>query len=454
MGLISKTVKVKWNGANKKHYEASGYVYTKIGDEFEVEVNDLTKTTHTKVKCKCDGCGKDLIWAYDKYNLYVKDNGDTYCRTCGNNLSKKGEAFSKSFYDWCVENNKQDVLNRWDYNLNNCSPKDIDYGTGKRYWFKCETHPEHYSELKNINSFTNGSEGSMACNQCNSIAQYILDNFKDKDLYEVWDKDKNGNLDPWKINRGSHKKICVKCQEKEYHGSYEITCNKFTSGRRCPYCSSKKIHPKDSVGQYIVDNYGEEFLHKIWSDNNNVSPFELFPNDRRKVWWKCAEGIHNDYLRNCSKSFSCEFRCPKCVEEMNCSVIEEKTKKYLESLSYEVFTEHDCTIRAINPKTKMPMPYDNEVVLHNEKHLIIEVHGEQHYSVRFYKTMLHVTDDEAEKMLSQRKLYDRYKKAYAEHHNYEYLELPYWSFEGKNKDLYKQMIDNKIKEILEKEEVA
>ena len=66
--------------------------------------------------------------------------------------------------------------------------------------------------------------------------------------------------------------------------------------------------------------------------------------------------------------------------------------------------------------------------------------------------MYKCSKEEAEKMLKQRRLYDRYKKAYAEHYNYYYLELPYWSFEGKNKDLYKQMIDNKIKEILEKED--
>ena len=100
------------------------------------------------------------------------------------------------------------------------------------------------------------------------------------------------------------------------------------------------------------------------------------------------------------------------------------------------------------------MPYDNEIILSGKKHLIIEVHGEQHYDARFYRTMLCITSEEAKEKLKQRKLYDRYKKAYAEHYGYEYLEIPYWAFEGKNKDLYKQMIDNKIKEILEREEIA
>ena len=24
----------------------------------------------------------------------------------------------QSFYDWCIENNRQDLLDRWDYDLN------------------------------------------------------------------------------------------------------------------------------------------------------------------------------------------------------------------------------------------------------------------------------------------------------------------------------------------------
>lgn len=41
MGLISKTVKAKWNATIKKYYEALGYIYTKMGDEFEVDIKDL-----------------------------------------------------------------------------------------------------------------------------------------------------------------------------------------------------------------------------------------------------------------------------------------------------------------------------------------------------------------------------------------------------------------------------
>ena len=47
--LISKTAFVKWNSKNKKHYVDLGYTFTKMGDEFEVNVEDLTSGSYAMV---------------------------------------------------------------------------------------------------------------------------------------------------------------------------------------------------------------------------------------------------------------------------------------------------------------------------------------------------------------------------------------------------------------------
>lgn len=31
----------------------------------------------------------------------------------------------ESLYDWCINNNKKDIVDRWDYTLNKKSPKEI-----------------------------------------------------------------------------------------------------------------------------------------------------------------------------------------------------------------------------------------------------------------------------------------------------------------------------------------
>lgn len=224
----------------------------------------------------------------------------------------------KSFYDWCVENNRQDVLDRWDYELNYCSPKDISFSTHDNYWFKCDKYKEHNSELKNIASFTGGHEGSISCKQCNSIAQYILNNFPDKDLYDVWDKEKNDKkgLNPWVLSKGSNKKCWFICQEKDYHGSYEMICNNFTQGQRCCYCKGTKTHKLDSIGQLIIDNYSEEFLWKIWNNLNKISPFDLSPYSRKEIIWNCPDNKHKPFKRSCRASTLCNYRCPNCYEPL------------------------------------------------------------------------------------------------------------------------------------------
>ena len=74
MGLITKTVIIKWNAQNKQYFESKNYIYTKIGDEFEVKVEDLSISNKVKVNVECDGCGeklKPMVW--DNYITHVKE---------------------------------------------------------------------------------------------------------------------------------------------------------------------------------------------------------------------------------------------------------------------------------------------------------------------------------------------------------------------------------------------
>ena len=172
MGLITKTVFVELR-TNVKYYEELGYeipyvknkkgkLFVPRGTKLEVKVEDLPKESHIIVERECDGCGKKKFIEYRAYLKQVREDGKIYCSKCAMNeygVENIGTAKlrnGKSFYVWCVENERQDVIDRWDYELNNCSPKDITYSTNKKYYFKCNVHPEHLSELKSINAFTRG----------------------------------------------------------------------------------------------------------------------------------------------------------------------------------------------------------------------------------------------------------------------------------------------------------
>ena len=112
----------------------------------------------------------------------------------------------KTFYDWCMENNKQHLLDAWDYDLNECSPKDILYSAHKKFYFKCIKCGN--SQLYFINSFTNMNT-ELHCIYCNSFEKWCIDN-NHQDYLDRWDYDKNKKL-PSIISKGSHTKAWLKC---------------------------------------------------------------------------------------------------------------------------------------------------------------------------------------------------------------------------------------------------
>ena len=50
-----------------------------------------------------------------------------------------------SFAEWCKDNNHQDWLDRWDYELNEVGPENVASGSNKKYYFKC---PRVYIQAK------------------------------------------------------------------------------------------------------------------------------------------------------------------------------------------------------------------------------------------------------------------------------------------------------------------
>lgn len=85
MGVISKAVKVAIGGRNYNYYKNLGYVFNNIGDEIEVEINDLPKGSDTKVEILCDMCNKNTFFAsYGAYNRALQNDDSYVCKECAN----------------------------------------------------------------------------------------------------------------------------------------------------------------------------------------------------------------------------------------------------------------------------------------------------------------------------------------------------------------------------------
>jgi 5-methylcytosine-specific restriction endonuclease McrA len=70
--LLSKTVKIKWNSKNKKHYTDLGYEYTGMKTEFEAKIEDLTSGCQSLIEVICDYCGEKYETKYYVYLVCKK----------------------------------------------------------------------------------------------------------------------------------------------------------------------------------------------------------------------------------------------------------------------------------------------------------------------------------------------------------------------------------------------
>ena len=355
---------------------------------------------------------------------------------------------TKTFYDWCIENNRMDLNDRFDEEKNGCTTKNVGYKSNLPYWFKCP-NGLHESEQTIMYAITRSLDRQLVCRKCNSVAQYIINKFGEDYLWSHWRDD--NELSPWDVPHGSDKHIIkLQCLKKEYH-KYDQLARSFVAGNGCPYCASKIIHPNDSLAAIYP-----EVINR-WSDKNDKTPWEYATRSDNKVWFKCSNGIHEDYQQRISNAVEYEFRCkacsldesrkPKdlvgmvfgrltakrldteskqvitkdgytryrwwcecscgnpnlksvlachltsgkirscgCLTQENCSQLQLKVEDYVKNNCNcnRINHEYNCNIIAINPKTKRQLPYDNEIILNNDQKLIIEVMGDSHYKIDLF----------------------------------------------------------------------
>lgn len=273
-----------------------------------------------------------------------------------------------------------------------------------------------------------------------SLLEYGI-KFYGKDFTEKYWSSKN-KFSPDEVSHGSKHLVWIKCQHE--HEDYQVACYSFSSGRGCPYCSGRKICYENSLYKYIKDSGLNP--DKIWSNKNTKTALDYTTKSGQKVWWKCSNGKHEDFLRRVADMTDCGFVCLKCSYEKHNSYLQDKIVDYTKSkYHYTILNEQFCTIeQPVNPITGYKLRYDNEIV---ELKLIIECMGGFHYKasgfVNSSSKRKNISPKEELKYLQWK---DAYKKEYALSQGYHYLEIPYWS---ETNDEYKKLIDVKVSSITE-----
>ncbi|MCC0698589.1 hypothetical protein KGF42_03840 [Clostridioides sp. ZZV15-6383] len=319
----------------------------KCGEEFKRVWNNIKNRKSTK----CEKCSRGVKAKYNNLQeVILTKNMDV---TQVNKLIAKwillsDEEFKGSKYnhDWKCKCGNPIKNRRWTdikgkniYKCNDCNKKKTEH----KYKYQVEKDGEYeyiknfrageilpngkqanrvYLQIKHkycgntyevsVSHFINRRDGCPKCCQKyeNSFAYYIEQELEEK-LEKYWDSEKNTS-NPYHISKCTKEKVWIKCTKTEYHNSYSSTCYNFINGNRCPYCTSKKIHPKDSFAQYCIDTVDKNFMNNYWSIKNRINPFFLSKNSSKKVWIVCQEKkYHKDYEVSCD-NFIKGKRCGYC----------------------------------------------------------------------------------------------------------------------------------------------
>ena len=345
-----------------------------------------------------------------------------------------------SFYDWCVQNDHQDLLDRWDYDLNKNPPKECQFNANIKTYFKCPDE-KHSSTSTFLSMREKSGNYNIQCVGCNSFGQWGIDNIDINFLEKYWDYDKN-TVNPMELPKKSNKAVYIKCQLKKYHSSYRVMPYDFVDKNiRCPFCHMRQIHPLDSLGAKYPKSLN------FWSEKNTDTPFDIAPKSNRRRWFKCENHKHQDYSSYVYRAVDRNFACPKCHQAQDKSYLHKKVEQYLdENYEYHRNTEYDCTLTTINPLTGYILPYDIEIVIDQNKSLYIEIQGKQHFEICL------LTKEDAlergctpEEALDNLKYRDKVKMDNVLKNNQYYLAIPYWT---EHDGSYKTLIDSAIHKIL------
>ena len=124
--ILTSEIEIKINESNYQYYDDLGYDVA-IGEIIKIPIELMSKGSHYKIKCKCDGCGIEKEVIFKNYVKYDNNFGEYYCRKCSE--SKRKETLRKNFgVDYPIQNKK--VLSKMKntliekYGVDNISKRD------------------------------------------------------------------------------------------------------------------------------------------------------------------------------------------------------------------------------------------------------------------------------------------------------------------------------------------
>ena len=209
----------------------------------------------------------------------------------------------KTFYDWCIENNREDLLKEWHPIKNGTNtPYNVGYGCNAKHWWKCEQGHEWEARPS--------SRAKSGCPYCSN--KKVLVGYNDlatthPEIAKQWHPTKNGNLKPTDVVIGSRMKVWWKCENGH---EWEAIIDSRNRGQGCPYCAGKYVIEGEND---LATLYPE--IAKEWhpTKNGDLKPTQVHSKSIKRVWWQCELG-HEWESTIASRTHS-DAKCPYCANK-------------------------------------------------------------------------------------------------------------------------------------------
>lgn len=254
-------------------------VHPEFLDEWDYEKNaTLLPTMVTSVS------QKKVWWKCSKNHSYQQKIGDKVnrnfkCPVCVNRKIVKGINDLSTVFP--------EILKEWDYEKNkDLNPETLSSKTTKKVWWKCIKNHSWYASV-----YERVYHDKTGCPYCSKNRLVIGKN----DLLSVnpllakeFHPSKNENITPSTITAHNSKKIWWICPKGH---EYESSVDKRMNGQGCPYCSNKLVMPGFNDLETLFPQISKEW---DFEKNKDLTPKEIIPGTRKKVWWICSD---------CGKSF-------------------------------------------------------------------------------------------------------------------------------------------------------
>ena len=194
----------------------------------------------------------------------------------------------ESLREYSEKENSLSTLNptlakEWNYEKNGkLTPENFTANSGRKVWWKCKNGHEWQSTISHRNNRGDGCpycSGQKAIKGVNDLATTM------PNLAKEWHPEKNNDLTPTDVKKGSGKKVWWIC--KNGH-EYQAKVSDRTNGwYGCPYCSGRRVLKKYNDLETFSPLLAEEWNHE---KNGHLKPENFSAHSGIKVWWKCKKG--------------------------------------------------------------------------------------------------------------------------------------------------------------------